>query len=151
MASALQSPGLPELTDDLGANFAAVAALFASPVETAVTLVISKPPTRVDSIVELPSQPSPSDTLPQFWRDNANLHSFIMVSFAAFTETQKNAPTFPVESLDSSYKRGWYLLRPGDLQTVVDGKWKLVHAFPSKGVPLTAHTATSKSRYFLLH
>nr|UVF62079.1 MAG: hypothetical protein [Agrostis stolonifera deltaflexivirus 1] len=157
MASVLPNPGPPELTDDLGLNFAAVAALFITPVERASTLVIAMPPklspTPGSSAVAQPPlvvSASPSENLSPFWRKHSKLLSFIMISYSAFSENYQEAPSFPAHSVDLDYAPGQYILMPASLQFLSSGKWKVLHAFGAKGVPLTPHSAESKPRYFLL-
>ena len=152
MALVSQNPGLPELTDDLGVNFAAVAALFVSPVERASVLVLAAPPklSSPNDDVAAIAAPSPSESLTRFWREHPDLHSFFMISYSAFSVNKKASPTFSVQSVASTYAPGPYLLLPNSLQTWAGGKWQVIHIFDTKGVPLTAHSPTSKPRYFIL-
>jgi len=145
--------GLPDLQEDLGAHFAAVAALFLpDPSVSHSPPPLTPVPTfsRVDSLgVDSPiPQESPSASLPPFWQEHRNLHSFLLISLASFTEVLKDCPTFPHASLDSTYEVGIYVLRTTDLQLYKAPKWVTVVKFPNAEIPLI--TRSSKFVYFKL-
>lgn len=143
MVSDSSDLGPPDLQEDLDLHFHAVASLFLPDPS-----VSHSPPslTPVPTFHHLASSPdgepvlqeSPSVSLPPFWRENQNLHSFLLISFASFAPVFTDAPTFPHASLDSTYSVGLYALRALDLQIHGPSKWKTILKFPSVDIPLIA-------------
>lgn len=143
MVSDSSDRGPPDLQEDLGLHFQAVASLFLpDPSVSHSPPALTPVPTFHRSAPSPEGQPvlqeSPSVSLPPFWREHQNLHSFLLISFASFSPDVEDAPTFPHASLDSTYPVGVYALRGLDLQIHGSSKWKTVLKFPSVDIPLIA-------------
>jgi hypothetical protein len=161
----MSAPGLPELCSDLGLHFQHVAALFGERIATPPP----PPPPPVSTVVSAPLLPvvdvvvtqlstntveahSPSADFPPFWLKHQALHSFLLISFAAFVPTMDNLPVFAVTSVDTSYKPGFYCLRDLELQYFFasDKKWKALLTFPDANIPLLTRQLPKSVRYFKL-
>jgi hypothetical protein len=129
--------GLPIPGEDLGAHFLAVARLF---VESPVTVVIQ--PKQLPSIVPIVSPPvplpqpvsvSPSASLPAFWQQHHELHSFLLISSDTFTVSTVKCPSFSIASVGAKdFVSGIYSLKVHAINRY-DGKikqWVSVVDFP---------------------
>lgn len=121
---------LPELTDDLRANFLAVAALFhetQSPVvESAPQLVI--PPQKLAAEVAT----SPSARLSAYWQSSLGLLTFLQLTHSQFTKTVAGMPSFPVGSFGvEGASTGQYCVSSSSLKVWRSGAWSVFNVIPS--------------------
>lgn len=145
---------LPPLQEDLGDYFSTICELFIVPVTQGVTLVPTPSILRVDSVsgASQIASNSPSESLPPFWREHSDFHSFLQLSFSSFSTVIKGSPSFPKASLGANYIPGIYALSCVSLRRY-DAEEKAfvrIIAFPYGGIPLIPSIPEAVNLYFRL-